>query len=262
MGDPQLDHPRADRRLHREQDRQQDRLGHDRWTSRSASSARSSEVLSPPACFGMSGVTGVNIWSIIVSVIGAVIVLWVYHKFVADDLSPVSPRRRPSAPPTLRLRLSLRPTPSTTPSVRIGPLPERRARLQEIHQHLGRRERFAAMRRGDGDEDDLLAGRNPSEAMDHGHAHQRPARLRPRGRPAPSLPPPSRDNVRVRGPRAAALVAAIADEDHSRSNVLSSASERGGLAAGVEVLPLDADVRRHLIRPSSVERTRSPSLRR
>jgi len=33
--------------------------------------------------FGMSGVTGVNIWSIIVSVIGAVVVLWVYHKAVA-----------------------------------------------------------------------------------------------------------------------------------------------------------------------------------
>ena len=33
--------------------------------------------------FGMSGVTGVNIWSILVSVIGAVIVLWVYEALVA-----------------------------------------------------------------------------------------------------------------------------------------------------------------------------------
>jgi len=33
--------------------------------------------------FGMSGVTGVNIWSIIVSVIGAVVVLWIYHTVVA-----------------------------------------------------------------------------------------------------------------------------------------------------------------------------------
>jgi uncharacterized membrane protein YeaQ/YmgE (transglycosylase-associated protein family) len=32
--------------------------------------------------FGMSGVTGVNIWSIIVSVVGAVIVLWIYHALV------------------------------------------------------------------------------------------------------------------------------------------------------------------------------------
>ena len=33
--------------------------------------------------FGMSGVTGVNIWSIIVAVIGAVVVLWIYHAVVA-----------------------------------------------------------------------------------------------------------------------------------------------------------------------------------
>ena len=33
--------------------------------------------------FGMSGVTGVNIWSIIVSVVGAVIVLWVYEALIA-----------------------------------------------------------------------------------------------------------------------------------------------------------------------------------
>ncbi len=33
--------------------------------------------------FGMTGVTGLNIWSLIVAVVGAVIVLWVYHKFVA-----------------------------------------------------------------------------------------------------------------------------------------------------------------------------------
>jgi uncharacterized membrane protein YeaQ/YmgE (transglycosylase-associated protein family) len=34
--------------------------------------------------FGISGVTGVNIWSIIVSVIGAIIVLWVYEKLIAN----------------------------------------------------------------------------------------------------------------------------------------------------------------------------------
>jgi uncharacterized membrane protein YeaQ/YmgE (transglycosylase-associated protein family) len=33
--------------------------------------------------FGMSGITGLNIWSIIVSAIGAVIVLWVYEGLVA-----------------------------------------------------------------------------------------------------------------------------------------------------------------------------------
>jgi uncharacterized membrane protein YeaQ/YmgE (transglycosylase-associated protein family) len=35
--------------------------------------------------FGMSGVTGLNIWSIIVSVIGAAIVLWVYETLVAKS---------------------------------------------------------------------------------------------------------------------------------------------------------------------------------
>ena len=30
---------------------------------------------------GASGVTGLNIWSLIVAVIGSVVVLWLYHKF-------------------------------------------------------------------------------------------------------------------------------------------------------------------------------------
>ena len=29
--------------------------------------------------FGMAGVTGLNLYSIIVSIIGAVVVLWIYH---------------------------------------------------------------------------------------------------------------------------------------------------------------------------------------
>ena len=33
--------------------------------------------------FGMTGITGLNLWSIIVSVIGAIIVLWVYEKLIA-----------------------------------------------------------------------------------------------------------------------------------------------------------------------------------
>jgi len=32
--------------------------------------------------FGGIGVTGLNIWSVIVSVIGAVVVLWIYHAVV------------------------------------------------------------------------------------------------------------------------------------------------------------------------------------
>ena len=37
---------------------------------------------------GFDGVTGFNIWSIIIAVIGAVVVLWVYHAVVARDLTP------------------------------------------------------------------------------------------------------------------------------------------------------------------------------
>ena len=35
--------------------------------------------------FGMSGVTGLNLRSIIVSVIGAIVVLWVYEKLIAKS---------------------------------------------------------------------------------------------------------------------------------------------------------------------------------
>jgi uncharacterized membrane protein YeaQ/YmgE (transglycosylase-associated protein family) len=33
--------------------------------------------------FGMSGITGLNIWSIIVSVIGAIVVVWIYEAVLA-----------------------------------------------------------------------------------------------------------------------------------------------------------------------------------
>jgi uncharacterized membrane protein YeaQ/YmgE (transglycosylase-associated protein family) len=33
--------------------------------------------------FGMEGVSGLNIWSLIVAVVGAVVVLWIYHMVVA-----------------------------------------------------------------------------------------------------------------------------------------------------------------------------------
>jgi uncharacterized membrane protein YeaQ/YmgE (transglycosylase-associated protein family) len=42
-----------------------------------------SRALIVSGLFGMSGVTGLNIWSIIVSVIGAIIVLWVYETLIA-----------------------------------------------------------------------------------------------------------------------------------------------------------------------------------
>lgn len=32
--------------------------------------------------FGMSGVTGLNLYSVLVAVLGAVILLWIYHKLI------------------------------------------------------------------------------------------------------------------------------------------------------------------------------------
>ena len=95
---------------------------------------------------GMSGVTGVNIWSIIVSVIGAVVVLLDLPRGRLARPDALSTRRRPSAPPTVRLRLLASTHPSTAPSTADRALPERRPGLQIIHQHLGRRERLASMR--------------------------------------------------------------------------------------------------------------------
>jgi uncharacterized membrane protein YeaQ/YmgE (transglycosylase-associated protein family) len=34
------------------------------------------------SAFGMSGITGFDIWSMIVAVIGSIIVLWAYHTFM------------------------------------------------------------------------------------------------------------------------------------------------------------------------------------
>ena len=63
--------------------------------------------------FGIGGVTGVNIGSIIIAVIGAVVVLWIYHAVVAQSLTPAAvgalqraaeARLRPSPPPIPRRR--------------------------------------------------------------------------------------------------------------------------------------------------------------
>ncbi len=36
------------------------------------------------SAFGASGVTGFNLWSLIVAVVGAIVVLWIYNKMVAS----------------------------------------------------------------------------------------------------------------------------------------------------------------------------------
>ena len=126
--------------------------------------------------FGIGGVTGVNIGSIIIAVIGAVVVLLVYRA-VAHGPDAGLRRRRSSAPPTARHPPWRRP--SLDGAVDIdGALPERRAGLEVIHQHFGGRERRAAMRRRNRDQDDPLARRDPPVAVNDRHPEKRPARLR------------------------------------------------------------------------------------
>ena len=148
--------------------------------------------------FGMSGVTGVK---------------REHHSFgdrrrrravglsqvCSNDLS-----RQPSAAPPARRRgvvfASLQPILRRfrrfqRPVSRTG-----RTSSKEIHQHFGRSKCFAAMRRRDGGKDVARLAQC---------AHVGGSRLcplatsapPPPGRPAPSLPPPCRGNVRVRGPK-------------------------------------------------------------
>ena len=58
-------------------------------------------------------------------------------------------------------------------------LPERRLRLQVVHQELAGLERVAAVRRGDHHQHDLVARLQRADAMDHAHAAdvEAPARL-------------------------------------------------------------------------------------
>src|SRR5512135_319677 len=57
-------------------------------------------------------------------------------------------------------------------------LPERRARLQVVHDELAGREGVAAMRARHDDKHDLVCRLELAEAMDDGAVHHLPARLR------------------------------------------------------------------------------------
>src|SRR2546423_14470739 len=56
--------------------------------------------------------------------------------------------------------------------------PERRARLEIVHDELAGRESFAAVRTGDDDQHDLIGGLELADAMDHQYVVQIPARRR------------------------------------------------------------------------------------
>jgi uncharacterized membrane protein YeaQ/YmgE (transglycosylase-associated protein family) len=184
--------------------------------------------------FGMEGVSGLNIWSLIVAVVGAVVVLWIYHMVVAR--TPARRRGIVGAPGF---------GPSFDDAVGAnGALPEGGARLQEIHQHLGGGESFAAMRRSDGDANDLFARRDLPEAMDRGHADERPSGLG-LARGARHLRLGHAGVVfELQHGQPPALVPAIADEAHHRTDVPPAVRERRCLRPRVEIFSLNPD-RRH-----------------
>ena len=77
-GDRQLDHPRLDRSGSSEARSLIDRVRVSGSTSPLESSVLSSAVFSSDL-FGASGVTGLNIYSMIVAVVGSVVVLLIYN---------------------------------------------------------------------------------------------------------------------------------------------------------------------------------------
>lgn len=77
-----LDHPWRHRRLYRQQDRQQEGGGLVLDIVLGIVGAVVGGLIF--SAFGASGVTGLNIYSLIVAVLGSVVVLWAYHQFTGN----------------------------------------------------------------------------------------------------------------------------------------------------------------------------------
>jgi uncharacterized membrane protein YeaQ/YmgE (transglycosylase-associated protein family) len=75
-----LDHLRSDRWLYREQDR--------KWLGQGLLLDIVLGIVGAVvggylfAAFGATGVTGFNLWSMLVAIVGAALVLWIYHAVV------------------------------------------------------------------------------------------------------------------------------------------------------------------------------------
>src|SRR5215472_9489410 len=163
-------------------------------------------------------------------------------------------RKRADGGRSFRSRARLRPTRDGgligllggDPAARAGLLdllPERRARLEIVHQEFRRRESVVPMRGGGYYQHDVLAGRDAAEAMDDAHAKERPAALR------------SLDLARDLGLRhggivlegerrdggAVLLAAADASEGDDGADVGAPARERGHFGGGIEALLLQRD---------------------
>jgi predicted lipid-binding transport protein (Tim44 family) len=74
-----MDPTRPCRRVHRQQDREQARPGDADGHCSGIVGAIVGGLLF--SLFGATGITGFNLYSLIVAVIGSVVVLWLYHLF-------------------------------------------------------------------------------------------------------------------------------------------------------------------------------------
>src|SRR5882672_337148 len=120
-------------------------------------------------------------------------------------------------------------------------LPERRPRLQIIHQKFGRGECRLTMARGHADEDDALARCKASDAVHHAHAEKWPASL--------CFPDMGGDlalgeaRIMVERHRLHGVVGAHeTDEARDGADLSGRGVERGDLCTGIEVFALDADL--------------------
>src|SRR5712691_8890865 len=135
-------------------------------------------------------------------------------------------------------------------------LPERRPRLQVVHDEFAGREGLAAMRSGDDDEHDLVARLQLTDAMYHERLHHVPSLLRLGdnflerllGHAGIML------ECHLRHRAAVVCVAAHADEARNRAYFRIAPPQRRDLGAGVEILSLNAH--RHFSLRSPEEKTR------
>jgi len=75
----QLDHTRPYRRFYRQQDRQRQGQGLMLDIALGVVGAIVGGVLF--SFFGATGITGLNLYSMLVAIVGSVVVLWAYHAF-------------------------------------------------------------------------------------------------------------------------------------------------------------------------------------